>query len=124
MKTLLFSVSFVLFSGLAFGQAKDLTKKQAYQMFVKSNVRKALGIKQSEFNTIIDTKNTAFQVNSESLILNSVNKEDLNYIKEMYYRGTHTRQKNGLPICDDCSNIIYWSKKELNETNKSFFPGG
>lgn len=122
MKTLLLSLSFVLFSGLAFGQTKDLSKKQAYQMFVKSNVRKALGFKLSDFNKVMSEKN--FEIDKETLILNSVNKKDLQYISEMYYRGTHSRQKDGLPICDDCSTIIYWSKTELKEANKSFFPGG
>ena len=119
MKTLLF---FVLFSGLSFAQTKDLSKKQAYQMFIKSNVRKTLGFKTSDFNKIMSEKN--FEINKETLILNSVSKKDLKYINEMYFRGTHTRKRDGLPICDDCSNIIYWSKKELQEANKSYFPGG
>ncbi|WP_407503466.1 hypothetical protein, partial [Elizabethkingia miricola] len=59
--------------------AKELSKKQAYQMFVKSNVRKALGYKLSDFKSIYDNKEQTLEKNS--LVLNSLNKKDLNELK-------------------------------------------
>ncbi|MEL7675929.1 hypothetical protein [Elizabethkingia meningoseptica] len=72
MKTLLFFA--VLFSGLTFAQnSKDLSKKQAYQMFLKSNVSKALKLNKTDFENYY--KNTL--LTKESLILNSLNQKEL-----------------------------------------------
>lgn len=106
MKTLLLSLSLVFFSGLAFGQSKDLTKKQAYQMFVKSNVRKALGYKTKDFEKVYNTKSSILKLDRESIILNSIKDKDELMKIQMY----HARKP-----CIDCANIIYESEKTAIE---------
>ncbi|MDV3746200.1 hypothetical protein CMU37_18735, partial [Elizabethkingia anophelis] len=63
--------------GLAFGQ--KISKKEAYEAFKKSNVRIALGYKLSDFKSIYDNKEQTLEKNS--LVLNSLNKKDLNELK-------------------------------------------
>lgn len=79
MKTLLLSLSFVLFSALAFGQTKELTKRQAYQMFLKSNVSKALKLDKKDFERMY-----TIGISKESVMLNTVSKKELHYIKNYY----------------------------------------
>lgn len=107
MKTLLF---FVLFSGLTFAQiTKDLSKKQAYELYKKSNVRIALGYKLSDFNRIYNTKNTVFTLDKESIILKSIkDKEELKKIQ--WY---HARKP-----CIDCNTIIYENEETAKELAK------
>lgn len=71
MKTLLLTT--LLISGIAFGQSKDLTKKQAFELYKKSNVRIALGYKLSDFKNWYESG----ELTKETLILNSLNKKDL-----------------------------------------------
>ncbi|WP_407532940.1 hypothetical protein [Elizabethkingia anophelis] len=71
MKTLLLTT--LLISGIAFGQSKDLTKKQAFDLYKKSNVRIALGYKLSDFKDWYESG----ELTKETLILNSLNKKDL-----------------------------------------------
>lgn len=107
MKTLLLSLSFVLFSGIAFGQ--KISKKEAYEAYKKSNVRIALGYKLSDFNRIYNTKNTIFIVDRESIILNSIkDKEALEKIKWFHSKTP----------CNDCKNIIYESRETAEEMTK------
>lgn len=123
MKT--FLLLSVLASTFAFGQSKiDLTEKQAFEAFKKSNVRKSVGLKIKDFNYNDIKQYSNADKLSETLILKSVpKKSDLDFISQYYWRGTHSRQKNGTPICDDCGMIIFWSIKDLKEANKSFIPG-
>ncbi|MDV3776069.1 hypothetical protein CMU25_18775 [Elizabethkingia anophelis] len=108
MKTLLLSLSFVLFSGLAFGQTKDLSKRQAYQMFLKSNVRKTLKIKTTEFDRIY--MNEAQELSKDAVILNNMPKKELLYIKQYYYSA---------PFIDK-EYIIYENKESIKEKMKGF----
>ncbi|WP_407532003.1 hypothetical protein [Elizabethkingia meningoseptica] len=102
MKTLLF---FVLFSGLTFAQSKDLSKKQAYQMFLKSNVSKALKLNKTDFERIFK-----IGIDRKSVILNTVTKKELNYIENYYCCSKF----------DDKEMIITESSKEIKDKMKTF----
>ncbi|MDV3777589.1 hypothetical protein CMU25_01555 [Elizabethkingia anophelis] len=104
MKTLLLTI--LLISGIAFGQSKDLTKKQAFDLYKKSNVRIALGYKVSDFNKIYNTRKSGLKINRESIILNNIkDKEEIKKI-QWYYN---------FPQCFDCNTIIYESEKTAKE---------
>ncbi|MDV3724602.1 hypothetical protein CMU40_00100 [Elizabethkingia anophelis] len=106
MKTLLLTI--FLCSGIAFGQSKDLTKKQAYQMFLKSTVRKTLKIKTTEFDRIYT--NEAQELSKDAVILNNMPKKELLYIKQYYYSA---------PFIDK-EYIIYENKEGIKEKMKGF----
>ncbi|WP_407478108.1 hypothetical protein [Elizabethkingia anophelis] len=93
MKT--FLLLSVLASTFAFGQSNELNEKQAYQMFMKSNVSKALRLNKTDFNNYYKEG----LLTKESLLLNSLNKKDLNELIA-YEKCTHNSILNsgiGMP---------------------------
>lgn len=104
MKTLLLTT--LLICSIAFGQSKDLTKKQAFELYKKSNVRIALRYKLSDFNSIYNTKKSGLKVNRESIILNYI--KDKEEIKKIQWY-------HNFPQCFDCNTIIYESEATAKE---------
>ncbi|MDV3714021.1 hypothetical protein CMU41_19660 [Elizabethkingia anophelis] len=102
MKTLLLSISFVLFSGLAFGQ--KLTEKKAYQMFVKSNVSKALKLNKTDFKNYYKEG----LLTDESLILNSLNPKELKELIAYEKCTDESIKKSGIGM----PTQMEWSYKE------------
>ncbi|OPC37697.1 hypothetical protein [Elizabethkingia miricola] len=103
MKT--FLLLSVLASTFAFGQSKELSEKQAYQMFMKSNVSKALKLKKEDLKKMYN-----IGLNKESVMLNTVSKQELNYIKNYYCCAK----------LDDKELIIVESKEQVREKMKNF----
>lgn len=114
MKTIIINTLFILISTFAFAQQNnpsliiDLTEKQAFERYKKSNVRKALGLKIKDFNYKDLIQNARVDKLSELAIFqNSQDKKFLDFASHLYSNGTTILRKDGTPKCDDCSTIIY-----------------
>lgn len=103
MKT--FLLLSILASALTFGQSKELSEKQAYQMFMKSNVSKALKLKKEDLKKMYN-----IGLDKNSVMLNTVSKQELNYIKSYYCCAKF----------DDKELIITESKEQVREKMKIF----
>lgn len=125
MKTIIINTLFILISTFAFAQQNnpsliiDLTEKQAFERYKKSNVRKALGLKIKDFNYKDLIQNAQSERLSEVIVLKDYNSQILQSIKNTYQLGDISlNQLNtagvGYP-CEDCHNIIYLSLSELKE---------
>lgn len=122
MKKLFIICSTLLFS-LSFAQIKDISKKEAYNRFKNSNIRKACKISLKEFDIIylnsLKNENSNVKKISESAIYNSSDDKKLKeLISAEYLRGTIVKVNLGYPECSDCNSIIYNSIKEIKEFYK------
>lgn len=122
MKKLFIICSTLLFS-LSFAQIKDISKKEAYNRFKNSNIRKACKISLKEFDIIylnsLKNENSNVKKISESAIYNSTNDKKLKEIISMqYFRGTIINTNTKVPNCAGCDLIIYNSIKEIKNEYK------
>lgn len=127
MKTIIINTLFILISTFAFAQQNnpsliiDLTEKQAFERYKKSNVRKALGLKIKDFNYKDLINVTEAKKLSELAVLNNTSNEKLiRYAKTIINYSNQPPMPNGLPLCDDCS-MIY--TKTLNGIKEYSFKG-
>lgn len=118
MKTLF--VIFALFIGTANSIAQqskqnpyiDLTEKQAFERYKKSNIRKALGLTLKDFNYKDLVQNGQTDKLSEIMILNETKDKTFISFIQKYYSFSDILGANKLPLCDDCSMIIYNNIKQ------------
>lgn len=98
--------------------SQQLSKKEAYQRFKDSNVRKSLGIKLKDFdyNEIVRLSNNLETPIKDMIIFHSYSdKRFMDFVKCNYYQGTTINKNTKTPYCDDCSTIIYYSYKDAKD---------
>ncbi len=121
MKKLISILAIFCFT-ISFSQIKvDLTKKQAYERFKNSNVRKACGIKLSEFNQIYKTslsEGSTEKLSNCAIYNNTKDKKLIELISTEYARGTSVNPYSKTTYCADCYLIIYNSIKAAKEYGK------
>lgn len=102
----LFIFSALLLGSFSFAQV-DLSKKEAFEAFKNSNVRKELNISLKDFNyKDLSSKAKKFKVPlSKMVILNSADEKNLQNIIFDYHR--NRPNKEGIIHCIYCRYVIY-----------------
>lgn len=101
-----FILSALLVSSICFGQFVDLNKKQTFERFKNSSIRKELGLKLKDFNysTFVKKAKEKKVPISKMVVLNKPNEiNSIHIIKDGYSR----RNRTDASYCIFCQDILY-----------------
>lgn len=115
MKTLLL---LAVFSTSIFS-AQQLSKKEAYNRFKNSNIRKALGIKLNSFNyNELLEKSKHFDIPLKNMvILNSTTDNDLLNQIEYDFSRRNPKEKDGADFCTYCKFVPFADITNYSESS-------